>query len=131
MRSAPDVIANVGVKPVELFSSGMGGGTQKLHRCLLPRSSCFTAKRAAPPVPTNQPYGGVLAHFRVDGLIISTNSLFDVSNKGCMSFFYHFITGCGHLGAVDLAFNGNKAVERAARAPRGRRELILQRVSLA
>lgn len=71
------------------------------------------------PVTTNQPYGGVLAHFRVDSLIISTNGLFDVSNKGCMCFFYHFITGCGQLGAVDLAFNRNKALERAARACTG------------
>lgn len=89
-----------------------------MHRCLnAAQLLLYGAERATPPVTTNQPYGGVLAHFRVDSLIISTKS--GVSNKGCMCFFYHFITGCGHLGAVDLAFKGSRALERAARACTG------------
>lgn len=121
MRSAPDVIANVGVKPVELFSSGMEGRHPEIAQMYFAAQLLvYRAERATPPVTTNQPYGGVLAHFSVDSLIISTNGLFDVSNKECMCFFfYHFITGCGHLGAVDLAFNRNKALERAARACTG------------
>lgn len=64
----------LGARPVELFSSRMGGKHPKIAEValpgvlnatnLLPPSPHFHAKRATPPVTTNKPCGGfVLAHF--------------------------------------------------------------------